>query len=205
MVEKEKIRVMLVLDSKLTRKSIFEDAGKAIAAGIPSIQYREKEKSAREMFEDCRKLKEICAGKALFFVNDRADLALAVGADGLHLGQDDLPLEVARKLLPNAIIGVTVHNTEEAVNAEKSGADYVSVSPVFHTDTKKDAGMQVGLEMVEKVRETVSIPVMGIGGINAKNASRVIAAGADAVSVVSSIVGSENVEEASKKLLEVFE
>jgi len=198
----EGIRVMLVLDSRLTKKSIFEDAERAIRAGIPSIQYREKEKSVREMFEECKKLRKICKGRVLFFVNDRADLALAVGADGLHLGQDDLPLEVARKLLPSAIIGVTVHNTKEAVNAERGGADYVSVSPVFHTDTKKDAGMQVGLEMVRRVREAVSIPVMGIGGINPENASQVIEAGADAVSVVSCIVGKEDVEEASRKLLE---
>ncbi len=203
-VEIEKIRVMLVLDSGLTKKSIFEDAESAVRAGVPAIQYREKEKTVREMLEDCRKLKEICAGKALFFVNDRVDIALAVGADGLHLGQEDLPVEIARTLLPNAVIGVTVHNLEEAVKAEKGGADYVSVSPIFHTDTKKDAGKEVGLEMVKRVRRVVSIPVMGIGGINAGNARKVIKAGADAVSVVSCIVASDDVEAASKELLEAL-
>ena len=198
----DKLRVMLVLDPKLTKKDIFEDCENAVRAGIPSIQYREKEKGKGEMLEECRKLKETCSGKALFFVNDRADIALAAGADGLHLGQDDLPLAEARKLLPNAIIGITVHSVEEAVEAEKGGADYVSVSPVFFTATKSDAGNAIGLEMVKKVKESVKIPVMGIGGINSENAKSVIDAGADYVAVVSCIVCSEDVFEASKKLLE---
>lgn len=197
----EGIRVMLVLDSRLTKKDIFEDCRNAVRAGIPAIQYREKEKTIREMFEECIRLKEICAGKALFFVNDRADIALAVNADGFHIGQEDLPLVEARKLLPKAIIGVTVHNIGEAIEAEKNGADYVSVSPVFDTPTKSDAGSAVGIEMVKKVKEAVSIPVMGIGGINPENARSVISAGADAVAVVSCIVASDDVFESSKKLL----
>jgi len=200
-MEIEKMRVMLVLDPKLTKKDIFHDAEKAVLGGIPSIQYREKEKSTKEMLEECNRLKEICNGKALFFVNNRADLARAVGADGLHVGQDDLPMRQARDILPNAIIGVTVHNVEEAVQAEKDGADYVSVSPVFHTDTKDDAGTEVGLKMVRKVKEAVEIPVMGIGGINQENAREVIQAGADAVSIVSCIVCNDNVFKASKLLM----
>ena len=200
----EKLRVMLVLDPKLTRKDIFDDAEKAVSAGISSIQYREKEKSDEEMLEECRKLKEICSGKALLFVNDNAGLALAAGADGLHLGQDDMPLAEARKLLPNAVIGVTVHNIEEAKKAEAEGADYVSVSPVFHTDTKADAGEQVGLEMVKKVKEAVGVPVMGIGGINSENAKSVIDAGAGSVAVVSCIVCSDNVFAAARELLEAM-
>jgi len=200
----ERLRVMLVLDPKLTKKDIFDDAEKAIAAGIPSIQYREKEKSSEEMLAECQKLKSTCAGKALFFINDNAELALAAEADGIHLGQDDLPLAEAREKLPNAIIGITVHNIEEAKKAEAEGADYVSVSPVFHTDTKADAGEQVGLEMVRKVKDSVSVPVMGIGGINSGNAKSVIEAGADSVAVVSCIVCSGDVFESSKKLLEAI-
>jgi len=200
-MEIEKIKAMLVLDSKLSKKDIFHDAEKAILGGIPSIQYREKEKSTKEMIEECNRLKEICAGKTLFFVNNRADLAFAVGADGLHVGQNDLPVKQAREILPNAIIGVTVHNVEEAVQAERDGADYVSVSPIFHTDTKEDAGKEVGLKMVGKVKKSVSIPVMGIGGINQENAREVIQAGADAVSVISCIVCNNNVFKASKLLM----
>ncbi len=200
-MEKEKIKAMLVLDSKLSKKDIFYDARKAILGGIPSIQYREKEKSTKEMLEECIALKKICAEKALFFVNDRADLAFAVGTDGLHLGQDDLPMKKAREILPNAIIGVTVHNAQEAVQAEKDSADYVSVSPVFRTGTKKDAGKEVGLKMIRKVRDAVKIPVMGIGGINQENAREVIQSGADCVSVVSCIVCNDNVFKASKLLM----
>lgn len=198
----DRIRVMLVLDSRLTKKDIFEDCRNAIRAGIPAIQYREKEKTTREMFEECRELKEICSGKALFFMNDRADIALAVKADGLHIGQDDLPLAEARKLLPNAVIGITVHNIEEATKAEGLGVDYVSVSPVFDTPTKSDAGKAVGIEMVKKVKNSASIPVMGIGGINPENAGSVINAGADSVAVVSCIIASNDVFESSRKLLE---
>lgn len=196
------LSAMLVLDSGLSRKDIFSDAENAIRAGIPAIQYREKNQSTKKMLEQCKKLKKICKGKALFFVNDRADLALASNADGLHLGQDDLPLKKARELFPNAIIGITVHNIEEAVNAEAKEADYVSVSPVFHTDTKKDAGKEVGLKMVKRVKSAVGIPVIGIGGINQENAGKVIESGADGIAVVSCIVASENVLESSKKLLE---
>ena len=201
----EKFRVLLVLDPKLSKKDIFRDAIEAVKAGIQSIQYREKEKSSLEMLKDCIQLREICGKKALFFVNDRVDLALASGADGVHLGQDDLPVAEARNIFPNGLIGVTVHNIEEAIDAERDGADYVSVSPVFHTDTKSDAGKQVGLEMVKAVREAVSVPVMGIGGINSSNAKSVMSAGADSVSVVSCIVASDDVERETKKLLKAIE
>jgi len=201
----EQIKVMLVLDPKLSKKDIFRDAIEAVNAGMQSIQYREKEKSSLEMLKECIQLREICGSKALFFVNDRVDLAFVSGADGVHLGQEDLPVAEAKIIFPNGLIGVTVHNVVEAVDAERDGADYVSVSPVFHTNTKSDAGKQVGLEMIRSVRAAVLIPVMGIGGINSGNAKSVIGAGADSISVVSCIVASDDVERETKKLLKAIE
>ncbi|MEM0360742.1 MAG: thiamine phosphate synthase [Candidatus Diapherotrites archaeon] len=199
----EKIRVMLVLDSRLSRKDIFEDCRSAVKAGIPAVQYREKQKNPEEMVLDCLRLKEICSGKALLFVNDFPDIAFACGADGVHLGQEDCSVQEARELLPEAIIGVTVHNVKEAIKAEKDGASFVSASPVFATTTKSDAGEPIGLKGIKAIKESIGIPVMGIGGINLENAKSVLEAGADAIAVVSCIVASNNVFESSKKLLEV--
>jgi thiamine-phosphate pyrophosphorylase len=200
----EKIRVMLVLDSKLTKKDIFQDCRNAVKAGIPSVQYREKEKAPEEMVSDCLRLKEICSGKALLFVNDFPDVAFACGADGIHLGQCDCSVRDARELLPEAIIGITVRSSEEAKKAEADGADYVSASPVFTTGTKSDAGEPVGLEMVKQIKDSVGIPVMAVGGIHPENAKSVFEAGADAIAVVSCIVATEDVFKSSKKLLEAM-
>ncbi|MCX6802034.1 MAG: thiamine phosphate synthase [Candidatus Diapherotrites archaeon] len=201
-VQTEKIRVMLVLDSKLTKKDIFQDCRNAVKAGIPCVQYREKEKSPEEMVSDCLRLKEICSGKALLFINDFPDVAFACGADGIHLGQCDCSVQDARELLPEAIIGVTASSLDEAKKAEADGADYVSASPVFATGTKSDAGAPIGLEMVKQIKDSVGIPVMAIGGINPENAKSVFDSGADAISVVSCIVATDDVFKSSKKLLE---
>jgi thiamine-phosphate pyrophosphorylase len=150
------------------------------------------------------KIAKLCKEQnALFLVNDRLDIAQAVDADGVHLGQDDMPLKVARKILGSEkVIGITAHNLEEALQAEQDGADYVGVSPIFKTDTKKDAGEPVGIELVKEVKQKVKIPVVAIGGINLENAKQVISAGADAVCVISAIVCSENVEKAAKAIIE---
>jgi thiamine-phosphate pyrophosphorylase len=137
----------------------------------------------------------------LFIVNDRLDVALACGADGVHLGQDDIRASVARQLAPPLfIIGVSVGTVDEAVRAERDGADYIAVSPVFPTASKDDAGPGHGLDALRKIRNTVTIPVIAIGGISRENAQDVIAAGADGVAVISAVVGSPDITRAAREL-----
>jgi thiamine-phosphate pyrophosphorylase len=134
------------------------------------------------------------------------DIALAVDADGVHVGQDDMPAPLARKLMgPGKIIGVSVDNVEQALQAERDGADYLGAGPIFATPTKPDAAPPIGLDGLAEICRRVSIPVVAIGGITAENAGAVIAAGADGVAVVSAVVAAENVEEAARRLRQVVE
>ena len=138
---------------------------------------------------------------ALFIVNDRLDVALACGADGVHLGQDDLRINVARQLAPRPfVIGASVRNVDEAVTAEEAGADYVAVSPVFSTASKDNAGTGVGLAALRKIRAAVTIPVIAIGGISRENVSEVIRAGADGVAVISAVAGQPDITAAARDL-----
>ena len=184
----------LVTDSKLSKKGILFDVENALRAGCKIIQYREKNKSTKDMIDEAKKIKKKCEGQAIFLVNDRIDVALAVDSDGVHIGQDDIPFEIAREILGDEkIIGLTVHNLEEAAEAERIGADYIGISPIFQTDTKKDAGTACGIATIKTVRKNVNLPIVAIGGINKGNISQVIKAGADAAVAISAVVSSDNV------------
>ena len=170
--------------------------------GVDVIQLRDKTRSGRELYAIAREIRE-CTDKTntIFIMNDRLDIALASSADGVHLGQDDLPLHAARMIAPRPfIIGLSVGSVEEAIRAELEGADYVAVSPVFPTLSKIGAGPGHGLKTVKDIRIAVSIPVIGIGGIHAGNAGEVIAAGADGVAVISAIVCQEDIPHATREL-----
>lgn len=167
-----------------------------IAAGIKVIQYREKDKSSKEMYEECLAIRKLTQeAEVTFIVNDRLDLALAVDADGLHLGQDDLPIEIARNLLgPEKILGLSTHSQEEAIKAEESGiVDYIGVGPIFDTETKKDAGKGLGLAYLEYVSQNIKLPFVAIGGIKESNVQAVVNSGARMVAIVSDIVSAEDI------------
>ncbi len=200
-----KIDFYFITDSVLTKENVIEDVESALSAGVKIIQYREKNKSTREMVKEASLIKKMSEGKAVFLINDRIDVALAAEADGVHLGQDDMPYPAARLLLgKNKIIGLTVHNAEEAVAAEKAGADYIGASPVFHTKTKPDAGKQGGLELIEEIRKKVRIPVVAIGGINLNNVASVIEAGADSAVAISAVIASNDVEKECRRFIEII-
>ena len=131
-----------ITDSRLTKKTVIDDVKSAIKGGINIIQYREKGASKEQMLAEAKEIKKLCQkGNVIFLVNDRMDIALAVDADGVHLGQDDTSYETARNILgKNKIIGLTAHNVDESVEAEKLGVDYIGLSPIFSTSTKDDAG-----------------------------------------------------------------
>jgi len=179
----------------------LEIAQYAIEGGVRLIQFREKELPTRKMVEIGEKLRKITEKKALLIVNDRIDIALAIGADGVHIGQDDMPLKTARNILGNKIIGVSARNVQEAKKAEEEGADYLGVGSMFSTSTKGDIKV-IGLSVLKNIRKIVNIPIIAIGGINEKNVGEVIEAGADGVAVVSAIANSDDPVQAVRNLRE---
>ena len=193
-----------ITDSKLSLAGNFNDVTMAVACGVGVVQYRNKNAKTREMYEEAVRLREICRD-TLFLINDRVDIALAVNADGVHLGQSDMPCVAARRLLgEEKIIGITVHNLAEAVQAESIGADYLGVSPIFLTATKPDAGKPAGIFLIEEIRAIVDIPLIAIGGIDHSNAMDVIRAGADGLCAISSVVAREDVKAEIKKFQDSF-
>ena len=164
----------------------------AIAGGVTCVQLREKHCATREFIEEARAVRQLLDAletKIPLIINDRLDVALAIGADGIHLGQNDMHLRDARRLAgPSLLIGISVESVEDAVLAEAEGADYLGISPVFATPTKNDTAPPLGLEGIRQIRAAVSLPLVGIGGIHQQNAAQVIRAGAGGVAVVSAIV-----------------
>lgn len=183
----------------------FLDMTQAVLrAGAGWVQYRNKNASRLKVYEEAIKLKDL-AGKhnAVFIVNDYSDIALAVDADGVHLGQDDLPVKEARKILGKGkIIGVSTHCIEQALEAEQAGADYIGFGPVFHTSTK-DAGNPRGTVLLGEIKNKVSIPVVAIGGINLENIHSVLETGVDAVAVASAILKGD-IEENAGRFMEII-
>ncbi len=180
-----------------------EDAAQvALEAGIRLFQYRDKSGNRRAIYETCLRLAVLLKrSNAVFIVNDHPDIAMAVDADGVHLGQDDLPVELARKLMGGGrIIGVSTHSVEQARVAQSAGADYVGFGPVFTTGTK-DAGPHRGIEGLRQVRKAVTLPVIAIGGINGGNLDEVLRAGADGVAVISAILAAPDLHEAARGMV----
>lgn len=177
-------------------------AGLAYDGGVRFFQYRDKRSARRTIYETCLRLARFCAGRdSLFIVNDHADIAAAVDADGVHLGQDDLPIGPARRMLgPDRIIGISTHTREQARTAEAAGADYIGFGPIAETRTK-DAGEIRGTEGLLAVRRSVSIPVIAIGGITGENLGEVLMAGADGIAVISAVLGAPDIAAASRNLV----
>ncbi|WP_051070574.1 thiamine phosphate synthase [Desulfurispora thermophila] len=177
-------------------RSNLEVVREILAAGVKIIQYREKEASKRHKYQECLEIRHLTrrAG-ALFIVNDDVDIALAVQADGVHVGQDDLPVEVVRRLVgPDMIIGLSTHSPQQARSAVECGADYIGVGPIFATSTKKDVCAPVGLEYLKYVVEHINIPFVAIGGIKEHNIARVVQTGACCIAMVTEIVGAPDIQ-----------
>jgi len=192
----------LVLDAPaLKGRSPVEAARLALRGGARVVQLRDKEHILGDIFQVAQELQELCSQEgALFIVNDRLDVALASGAGGLHLGQDDMPLPLARRLLPlDRLLGASVRTVEQARQAAAEGADYLAVGSMYPSPSKPSAPVR-GLEPLRQIKAEVPLPLVAIGGINEANVGEVIAAGADGVAVVSAVLGADDIEAAARRL-----
>jgi len=198
------LSLYVIIDRRMMKgRSPIRVAREAITGGATAIQLREKEMESRDLCNLALSLKKLAKkGRVLFIVDDRVDIALAVDADGVHLGSEDFPIKIARKLLgKNKIIGVTVRNLSQALKAQKEGADYLSLGPIFSTKTKKDLPPPRGLKVITQIKEKIKIPLIAIGGINRDNVAKVIRAGADGVAVVSAVTRTKNFQKSTQELL----
>ena len=197
----------VVTDSGLSKgRTDAEVARLAYEGGADAVQLRMKNADGREMLEQAVQRREAADEMCrFFFVNDRVDIAMASGADGVHLGQTDMPLEKARDLMgETAIIGVSVDNVEQAIAAAEGGADYIGVGSIFRTNTKPDAKQSVGLGAIYEIRQAVDIPIVAIGGINRGNIQDVIRAGADSAAVVSAVVAQDDIKASAHELRDLI-
>jgi thiamine-phosphate pyrophosphorylase len=179
----------------------IESARVLLRAGIKIIQYREKEASTRRMLEEAREIKKLCMDHgAIFIVNDRMDIALAVEADGIHIGQDDMPLEIVKRFF-HGIVGVSASNLREAMEAQKGGADYLGVGSIYPTGTKKDSEI-IGIDVLREIARNVNIPIYAIGGINLDNLANIKKLKIHGVAVISAILASKDPENIARRFLE---
>lgn len=199
-------KLYVIIDSRAAGgRSLVDVATEAVKGGAEIIQLREKDMSARDIVDLGRAIRKaiaVVSKNALFIINDRPDIALAAGADGVHIGQDDIPPDAARAVIgKDKILGISSHSLEQALSAQKSGADYIGVGPVFITPTKPDY-TAVGLDLIREVRKAINIPFVAIGGINGDNIGQVTDAGAQRIAVVRAVCGADDIRNAARILKE---
>lgn len=174
----------------------------AVKGGVTLVQVREKDISTKEFYKVALEVKEVTDKyKVPLIINDRIDIAQAIDADGVHLGQDDMPLKLARKILgEDKIIGISAGNIEEAQTAERDGADYVGIGAVFFTGSKKDIDTPIGVEGLKEIVDSINIPSVAIGGVNEENTADIMRTGTDGIAVISAILNNEDVKIAAENL-----
>lgn len=204
---RDRLAVYYVADPEQTNQGFLGLVDEALAGGVTSVQLRAKRMGGRDLFALAGALRDRCAtAGALFFVNDRVDVAVAADADGVHVGVHDLPLEETRRLIGDGmVLGYSPLDMAEAAAAKERGADYVGLGPVFGTSSKADAQPALGLAALADQLQASKLPAVGIGGIDVGNATSVIAAGADGVAVISAIQGAANPRQAAAALLAAVE
>jgi len=200
-------RLHILTDIALqNRFSHLELAAMAISGGADTIQFRQKNGSTREMIEIARNMKELCDRAGVtFIVNDRIDIAIAVEADGVHLGQDDFPIRLARRLLGNdKIIGGSAGSLEEALKCVSEDVDYIGFGPLYPTTSKEDAGPVTGIGMLKRLLKDIHLPVIAIGGVDSGNVSEIMRLGAYGIAVISAVCCQDDPEQATRILIEAL-
>jgi thiamine-phosphate pyrophosphorylase len=200
-------RLYVILDAALITSPERDCALSLVEAGVRLLQYRNKCAPARHYFDSsCALAEMLCPNGVSFFVNDRPDVALLAGASGVHVGQDDLDVEQARRVAGNdKLVGVSTHNLEQFERAAASSADYIAVGPVFSTSSKANPDAVVGVDFIRSVRALTNKPIVAIGGITLERAASVIGAGADSVAVISGILSASNPAKQARQYLETLE
>ncbi len=200
-------RLYVILDAALISIPEKDCARNLVDAGVRLIQYRNKRASARQLFETSRKLAEFLKPAGVqFIVNDRADVAALSGADGVHIGQEDLEVEQAREVIgAGKWVGVSTHNAEQFQSAAKTSADYLAVGPIFPTGSKENPDPVVGLDFVRQARALTDKPMVAIGGISLERAADVIGAGADTIAVISDILLAENPGKRARQFVDLLD
>jgi len=204
MIPRQACRLCVITDPELGRGLSHVDIARmALEGGASMIQLRDKSAGLRQLLPQVREIAGLCRERGVhFIVNDRLDLALAADADGVHLGQDDLPPMVARSALgPGKTLGVSTHSLEQAIRAAEEGADYLGIGPIFPTATKATGYAAVGCDMIRRILVRIDLPLVAIGGITLSNVAEVIQAGAAGVAVVSAIIAADDVSDASRAFL----
>jgi thiamine-phosphate pyrophosphorylase len=194
-------RLCVITDRQLGRGlSHFDIAARAVEGGASMIQLRDKVTGPRQLLPDARRITQLCRARGVcFIVNDRLDLALAADADGVHLGQDDLPPQAARAVLgTNKVLGVSTHSLEQGLLAAEQGADYLGIGPIFATGTKATGYEPRGYDIIRQLRTRIDLPIVAIGGMTLSNVGEAIAAGATGVAVISAIVGADDMTAATR-------
>jgi thiamine-phosphate pyrophosphorylase len=193
-------RVYLVLDKDSCRRgnvvSVFRQVDKE---AIDLVQLRENTACDRDFLRDAELIKRLCQKRIIFLINNRLDIALVTNADGLHLGQSDLPLRQARRILKDKIIGISCHNLAQALKAQDGGADYISIGPIFRTQTKPNL-KPINLTLIKTINQRIKIPFFAIGGINRSNINEVISYGAKRIALCRGICRAKNVKKAALEL-----
>ncbi|MEW6067484.1 MAG: thiamine phosphate synthase [Nitrospirota bacterium] len=202
------LKLYLITDRTLFQAqcSMYLALESALKAGVKSIQLREKHLPTRKLLHMAKWVSELTKEYgAKLFINERIDIALAVEAEGVQLGQKSLPAHAVRKISGDKLlIGASTHSIEEAINAERDGADFITLGPIYRTPSKRRYGDPIGTDIIKKVRTEVSIPVLAIGGIGLHNVNEVMAAGADGIAVISAILAARDIEGVTKELLRIL-
>ncbi len=196
-------RLYLITDRKQTKLPLPEAVRLALEGGVRAIQLREKDLPIRELLTLAGEIRSITNEfKSKLFINDRVDVAVAIEADGVHLGHQSMPPEAVRKIVGRRmLIGVSTHSADEAGAAEKGGADFITFGPVFATPSKMQYGAPAGIEALKTVKQQIGIPVFGLGGIKTGNLRDVMNAGADGIAMISAIFGAEDIKAVAENLI----
>lgn len=208
MINKQRINnlsLTLITDRSLCKQSFLNTIKLALKGGVKTVQLREKGLTTHELYSLACELRKITLDfKANLIINDRVDIALAVEADGVHLGWQSLPFGIVRKLLGfEKLIGVSTHNRQEALQAQSCGADYITFGPVFDTPSKAGLLNPTGVEEIKKLKSEIILPIVAVGGINEHNVKSVLDKGVDGIAVISSIMHADNPEESAKSLYKI--
>jgi len=200
-------KLYLITDRKQTKLPLPEAVRLALQGGVPAVQLREKDLPVRELLALAQELRIITREfGAKLFVNDHVDVAVAVGADGVHLGHQSMPVDAARRIVGSGmLIGSSTHSVQEAKDAEAQGADFITYGPIYETPSKAQYGKPVGKSSIREVKYPINIPLFALGGIKSANVLQVLAAGADGVALISSVLAADDITAAARKFMQAID